>query len=129
MNPFLEIPLVRHLEKPMTIKTRNRWFGKKTIQFTDTAQAVITGRVLPGEIVAHYPDENNHTVLLLRSGATVTTMLSPADVDAARQVYDQMMKKNPGRNENLQIVRKPEQATQETTEQSTDQGNVLQAVK
>ena len=97
MNPFLEIPIV---------------IGKK--QFFKRYERKSVLRILPGEIAAHHPDDYGRTVIILKSGVKITSLLSAADLDEARQVYDQCVKKNPGRNNNLQIIQRPEKPAQVT---------------
>lgn len=97
MNPFLEIPIV---------------IGKRSLFKQGERKAVL--RILPGEIAAHHPDEYGRTVIIFKSGVKITTLLSSADVDEARQVYDECVKKNPGRNNNLQIIQRPEKPAQVT---------------
>lgn len=90
MNPFLEIPAVERI----AVKGL---FGKKI------AVKHFTARILPGEIVGHKPNGGG-SILFLRSGHIIETTLSQDTVDDARQTYDVIMKKNPGRTENLCIV-------------------------
>ena len=93
MNPFVEIPVI--------VK---KSFGRKK---------EVTGRILIGEISCHYPLNKKSSLIILKSGASLITALDSASLDMARQVYDKMMKQNPGRTENLQIVRndkKPDNA-------------------
>lgn len=109
MNPFLEIPAVERI----AVKGL---FGKKI------AIKHFTARILPGEIVGHKPNGSG-SILFLRSGHTIETTLPQDTVDEARQTYDVIMKKNPGRTENLCIV------PNEIKAQGTEPGNTtLRAV-
>lgn len=88
MNPFLEIPVI----------APNGFLG---------ADKEVVGRILPGEIAFHQPYGKGKTLIVLKSGHRVFTSLDPASLDAARQTYEVVLKKNPGRTNNLQIVRNP----------------------
>lgn len=89
MNPFVEIPVI--------IKTGILSKPK-----------IVTGRILPGEISFHNPIKNG-SLIVLRSGAMLKTSLNSSAIDTMRQVYDTMMKSNPGRVENMQmVVNKPD---------------------
>jgi hypothetical protein len=107
MNPFLELPIVIRVQQKNTVNLKGGWLKKKSVSTTNYSEVVVTGRILPGEIAAHHADEQNRSVLYMRNGNCVTTLLTANDIDSARQIYDQMLKKNPGRTENLQIVQKP----------------------
>ena len=87
MNPFLEIPIVIGKKKLL------RRYERKTV-----------ARILPGEIALHYPDDYGCTVIVMKSGASITTPLTAINIDEARQVYDRTIKQHPGRANNLQIV-------------------------
>lgn len=97
MNPFLEIPVM------------------SPGGFLGTSKEVV-GRILPGEIAFHQPYGKGKTLIVLKSGHGVITTLDPASLDAARQTYEVVLKKNPGRTNNLQIVRNPNKAKTEPVE-------------
>jgi hypothetical protein len=121
MNPFLEIPFV--VSKARTVKRSKGLFNRETETRTEYDHKIVTGRVMPGEIAAHHPSaENAGTVIILKSGQSFVTTLSCADVDAARQVYDSMIKKNPGRTNNLQIIPKEEKSAKHVV--GTEPGEV-----
>jgi hypothetical protein len=119
MNPFLEIPIVSSSER--TVKRSKGLFNRTTETSTEYDHKITTGRVMPGEIAAHYPSLNlKGTIIILKSGYSFVTTLTCADVDAARQVYEQMIKKNPGRTNNLQIIPKEAKPAESVTDKSTD---------
>ncbi len=99
MNPFLELPMIVTEPKRPTL----RWF----LGLSQTkAKKEVVGRLMPGDIAAHHPNGDGTTRIILKSGQVLHTPLPCEDVDAARQTYDVVIRKNPGRTNNLQIVRK-----------------------
>lgn len=96
MNPFLELPAVEeiYITEPGGLFSRPK---------TKTQRLDYTARVLPGEITATKKGKYG-TVLLLRHGHKIETTLNQETIDMARQTYDVVMRKNPGRTENLVMV-------------------------
>lgn len=109
MNPFLEIPVI--LEKQTAVKSGA--FGKKLI-VREAVEA--TGRILPGEIAAHYPTAEGGAVLVLKSGVTIVTSLSCDDIDTARQRWESYLKANPKQTANVVLVKSQSVAAPSTAD-------------
>ena len=120
MNPFLEIPVI---VTSVRTETERKLFSTETKRIE--THEVVTGRILPGEISYHRPDGKN-TLIILRNGAWVYTTLTSQQIDRARVLYEQAMKADQKRTENLCIVfdEKPEPKA-EPTQLKAEKGGKL----
>jgi hypothetical protein len=89
MNPFLELEVC------------HAGGGKD-----DLPEKTVMGRILPGEIAMHYPGYHWGAIVVLKSGYTFLTTMTSDDLDAARQAYAAMQKKNPTNTNNIQLTKK-----------------------
>lgn len=90
MNPLLEIPVCLP--------------GKE--DDPDQPEKVVTGRISPGEIAFYYPGYHWGSVVVLKCGSSLLTTWSAEELDHARAVYYEFVKRNPNTKLNVQMVLK-----------------------
>lgn len=88
MNPLLEIPVI------LAGKDEN------------TPEQAVTGRINPGEIAYYYPGYNFGAIVVMKSGNSFLTTWSADELDHARIVYYDFIKKNPTNRMNVRMVQK-----------------------
>lgn len=88
MNPLLEIPVI------LAGKDEN------------TPEQVVIGRISPGEISHYYPGYDFGAIVVMKSGSSFLTTWSAEDLDHARVVYYDFVKRNPTNRMNVQMIPK-----------------------
>lgn len=87
MLPFLELPIcLANVEKE---------------------EKTVTGRIKPGDISYMYPGFYAGTIIVFKSGSSIMTSCTQAEIDAALIAYQEFVDKNPNKFGNLQLAQKP----------------------
>ena len=92
MNPLLAIPVILA--------------GGKDADGDDKPEKVVIGRISPGEISHYYPGYDFGAIVVMKSGSSFLTTWSAEDLDHARVVYYDFVKRNPTNRMNVQMIPK-----------------------